>query len=524
MANTIPNQPIIFDYSDDCLLASDDLKVMAQYGDITQFQMELEPCGSDVNLIQGGNFQNDALWTSTSSAWEVSSGNAIKVGGISGQLYQAAPTTTGTLARLTFTIVSITGGSINVSWAGNTHFFDTAGTYTLWLNADATASAASLSFAANASTYVWLRDVQLITVNTDFQVNIIDEDDTTIDTLETSDGYFDFSDGYFTCSIDWEDLGIADGCYRLEVVDPCPCSQRGMIALDFISGTFEWSTTSSWTIGSGTASYSGTGVGIALLSNVICSDTTYEVSYTISNMTANAEMNIRLGNQDGATRTANGSYTEQITANSNGFKIYGDSTSGTSNFDVTKLSIVAVDNIETITSNEIKLKETLDGCSLALALCNDSDGLGFGFANTGFRPLMRIPASLNRSSYVMERLSYDNSRGRKATYYGRRRKALELGYDGKYFMHDFASLFGLADHFYIDDVEYFVEDDEYPSISWGEYDDVGGVTLNVSEKVQLTENRRLSSASIGCEPQGSVMLDKEDSPIRDQFDKFITTP
>ena len=91
MANTIPNQPIIFDYSDDCLLASDDLRVMAQYGDITQFQMELEPCGADVNLIQGGNFQNAALWTSTSSAWEVSSGNAIKVGGISGQLYQAAP-------------------------------------------------------------------------------------------------------------------------------------------------------------------------------------------------------------------------------------------------------------------------------------------------------------------------------------------------------------------------------------------------------------------------------------------------
>ena len=26
MANTIPNQPIIFDYSDDCLLASDDSK------------------------------------------------------------------------------------------------------------------------------------------------------------------------------------------------------------------------------------------------------------------------------------------------------------------------------------------------------------------------------------------------------------------------------------------------------------------------------------------------------------------
>ena len=91
-------------------------------------------------------------------------------------------------------------------------------------------------------------------------------------------------------------------------------------------------------------------------------------------------------------------------------------------------------------------------------------------------------------------------------------------------MHDFASLFGLADHFYIDDIEYFVEDDEYPSISWGEYDDVGGVTLNVSEKVQLTENRRLSSASVGCEPQGSKILDRNDLPIYDQQDRIIRTP
>lgn len=523
MANTIPNQPIIFDYSDDCLLASDDLRVMAQYGDITQFQMELEPCGADVNLIQGGNFQNDALWTSTSSAWEVSSGNAIKVGGISGQLYQAAPTTNGTLARLTFTIVSITGGSINISWAGSTHFFDTAGTYTLWLNADATASAANLSFSANASTYVWLRDVQLITVNTDFQVNIIDEDGANVDTLETSDGYFDFSDGYFTCSIDWETLGIADGCYRLEVVDPCPCSQRGIIALDFTSGIFEWSTSSEWTVGGGGADFSGSNTAVALLSNTICSGTTYEVTYTVLGLAGTVSAQIGFGSSYGTSRTSDGTYTEQIVSNGTGFRMRGTPT-GSAYFTIKNVSFVAVDNIETIESNEVKLKENLDGCTLALALCNDSDALGFGFANTGFRPLMRIPASLNRSSYVMERLSYDNSRGRKATYYGRRRKALELGYDGKYFMHDFASLFGLADHFYIDDVEYFVEDDEYPSISWGEYDDVGGVTVNVSEKVQLTENRRLSSASVGCDPLGSKLLDRNDLPIYDQQDRIIRTP
>jgi len=156
-------------------------------------------------------------------------------------------------------------------------------------------------------------------------------------------------------------------------------------------------------------------------------------------------------------------------------------------------------------------------------MCNDSDAFGFGFANTGFRPLMRIPASLNRSSYPMERLSYDNSIGVKATYYGRSRKAKELGFDGVEFMHDFAHLWGMADHFYIDDVEYFVEDDEYPSISWAENDDIGGVTIIVSEKEQLLENRRLSSSSVGCAVDGNELLDQNGTEITDQNDSTILT-
>jgi len=519
MANTIPNQPIIFDYSDDCLLASDDLKVMAQYGDITQFQMELEPCGADVNLIQGGDFNNASQWVA-SGGWSVGFGQACHTTGVSGALTQSAPVSDGTLVRLTITVdPSTSGGGVTIFW-GNTILNLGEGTHEEWFVAD---SASTLSITTNGSTAVCVSNLQALSINTDFQVNIIDEDDTVIDTLETSDGYFDFSDGYFTCSIDWETLGIADGCYRLQVVDPCPCSQRGIIALDMTSGAFNWSLSAAWTVGGGGADFNGSSTGVALLANTICSGTTYEVSYDVLGLSGTVSAQIGLGSQYGTSRTADGSYTEQIVSNGTGFRMRGTPT-GAASFTINNVSIVAIDNIETIESNEIKLKENLDGCSLALAMCNDSDALGFGFANTGFRPLMRIPASLNRSSYVMERLSYDNSRGRKATYYGRRRKALELGYDGKYFMHDFASLFGLADHFYIDDIEYFVEDDEYPSISWGEFDDVGGVTVNVSEKVQLVENRRLSSASVGCEPEGSVLLGSDDEPIYDSQQDRITTP
>ena len=73
-------------------------------------------------------------------------------------------------------------------------------------------------------------------------------------------------------------------------------------------------------------------------------------------------------------------------------------------------------------------------------------------------------------------------------------------------------------------MEYFVEDDEYPSISWDGNEDSGGVTINVSIKTQLIENRRLSSASVGCQTGGSPLLDNRTETITDQADSAITTP
>jgi hypothetical protein len=520
MANIIPHQPIIFDQEANCWLEDSGLKVLAEHGDITQFQMELEPCGSDVQLIQNGNFNGGSNWTTTSGAWTFTTFSANKAQGLSGQLFQSAPTTDGTLCRLTFDITAISGGELNVSFNGNTQYVSEVGSYEFWLESQ---SSSSVSFAASGAVSCVLENVQLITINTDFQVNILDENGSVVDTLETSDGYFDFSDGYFTCSIDWEALAIPNGCYTLQVVDPCPCSQRGIIALDMLSGVHNWSTSAEWTIGGGGADFSGSSTGVALLSNVVCSDVEYQVTYTVFGLTGTVSAQIGLGSVYGTSRTSDGTYTETITSNGTSFRMRGTPT-GAASFTLKTVSIVAIDPIETIESNQVKVSEEFNCSTLALAMCNDSDAMGFGFANTGFRPLMRLPASLVRSSYPMERLAYDNSRGRKSPYYGRLRKARELGFDGLEFMHDFAALWLICDHFYIDDVEYFVEDDEYPSISWSEADDVGGVTLNVSEKVQLVENRRLSSASIGCEPNGSILLDNQEEPILDSQDERITTP
>jgi len=522
MAEILPNQPIIFNQSENCWLEDSGLKVLAEYGDITQFQMGLEPCGTDLSMIQNGELTTNQYWTTTSSAWTVGGGVAVKTSGVGAQLYQSAPSSSGVLVRIRLDVI-ITQGDINLSWGGNTVFITQSGSYEFWFEGNGVNN--SLSFAGSASTVCTLSNIEMISVNTNYKVNIVNDSGTVIDTLETSDGYFTFVDGYFTASIDWETLAIPEGCYTLQVIDPCPCANGGIVALDFYSSTFEWSISNGgWTIGSGSADFNGSSSSAARLVNMLCIGTVYEVTYTVTGLSATEEFYVQLGTEQGTTRTSDGTYTEQITADGNTiFRIVGNPTSGTAIFSVTDLSIEAVDPEPSFTSNTIKLKQDFNCTTLGLALCNDSDGLGFGFENTGFRPLMRIPASLNRSSYPMERLAYDNSIGRKATYYARSRKARELGFDGLEFMHDFAHLFGMADHFYIDDVEYFVEDDEYPSISWADNDDVGGVTIIVSEKVQLIENRRLTSASVGCNPDGEELLDGDGDIITDQDDDAILT-
>ena len=523
MANTIPNQPIVFNQDDNCWLEDSGMKVLAKQGDITQFQMKLNPCGSDFDLIQNGNFlltpgMAGSFWERNSNYWFIQDGEARKVQGLSGLFYQSAPASEGTLARLTFDIV-ISQGEIQAGWSSTAVTITESGSYEFWI--EAVAGTNLVAFFGDASSVATLNNVQLISVNNDFLVSIVDESGVVVDSLEKADGYFDFSNGYFTCSIDWEALSIPDGCYTLEVIDPCDCAKRGIGALDFTASTFVWDLETGWTIDAGSADFSGSVDALAQLYHVVCTNQTYEVTYTLSGMSVGEQFQVFLGLNGGIIRSIDGTYTDTISAAGDNL-VLSAAISGASAFSVTDFSIAAVDPEATYTSNTIKVSEDFNCSTLALAMCNDSDAFGFGFEGTGFRPLMRIPASLNRSSYPMERLAYESSVGRKYTYYGRSRKARELGFDGLEFMHDFAHLWGMADHFYIDDVEHVVEEDEYPSISWADNDDVGGVTLIVSEKIQLIDNRRISSASVGCSPDGTLITDGVGTVIVDSDDTALT--
>ena len=90
-------------------------------------------------------------------------------------------------------------------------------------------------------------------------------------------------------------------------------------------------------------------------------------------------------------------------------------------------------------------------------------------------------------------------------------------------MHDFLMHLGGYDHTYIDGAEVFVEDDEYPTVGWSDQTDLGTVTLTMREKEVLIENRRITSAAKGCDPNGNAILLNNDNWLDPATGEIITT-
>lgn len=508
MAEILPNQPIIFDEELDCHLCPSNLKMLAQYGDISQFQVRLEPCDSDFSIIQNPEFNGSTHWVTSNPVWTVGGGQAVKNIGTAATLTQNIGVSDGTLVRVRFDFDNA-DESLFINFSlGYPNFINKSGSYEFWITAS---SVSYISFAAPSSMACTITNLQAVSVNNDFTVGIIDELDNVVASFDNSSGHMSFDDGYMTCDINWELFSIQDGCYRIALIDPCPCSQKGIVALDFTTSTFEWTlsaTTATWTIGSGVATYNGDSTAFISLPNVVCQGITYEVTYTLSGMGAGEEFAVVLGTSGiGTVRTTDGTFTDTITATSGGvFRLRGNSTGGVQTFEVTDVSIEAVfADFEISYSNYIQVNEEFSCKTMLINMCNDSDGMGFGFENTGFSPSFRIEGSLTRGSYPSIRDSYEYSDGLKRTTYGRMRVARELGLDLPAHLVDFMANANLIDHFYVNGDEYFVEDDEMPTVAWDEVFHEGGFTMNISKKTQLLENRRLSNVSVGCAPDGVII-------------------
>jgi hypothetical protein len=175
----------------------------------------------------------------------------------------------------------------------------------------------------------------------------------------------------------------------------------------------------------------------------------------------------------------------------------------TSSLTVTDLTIRATTRTVQHTSVPIRVVETATDCTHKIVVCNDSDGMSAGFSNTGFAPMLRIGSQYAHGGSTSTRNSYEFSNGRKSTTYYRGRPNKSLSLIAPSYIHDFLMHLGGFDHVYIDTEEVFIEDDEYPTVSWNNQTDIGGVTLTMRDKTILIENRRCSSVVKACDPNGN---------------------
>lgn len=498
MATTIDHHPIRFGYSTECNLVDHNWMQYAEYGDVSQFQLEIAPCAYEQNAILEGTFTGGTAWTSSGFNWSIDTvnGKAIKTTGGSGFIRQDVATADGVYWLITLDFV-VNSGEFDVVFGDVTHNVSATGSYEFYITAS---NVVSLKIEGDGTTSGSFTNVVATPINTEFEVYVVDENGTTQHTYTSSD--FNFTNQWLTASIDWQDIAVGEGCYTLQVSDPCTCVQGGFIQQDFETDTEAWSTDATWTITGGTATFSGSAAtGQALMSGILCPGTSYDVRYTLANMAGNT-FYLQLGSATGTVQNSNGTFNETIVCtNSSTLKLVGGGL--TSSLDVHSFTITATTRTVQHTSVPIRVLESAADCTHKITVCNDSDGMGAGFLYTGFSPMLRVACQYAHGGATATRNSYEFSSGTKSTTYYRGRGNKSLSMVVPSYIHDFLMHLGGYDHVYVDGVEVFVEDDEYPTVSWNDQTDLGGVTLTLRDKTVLIENRRCSSKIEACDPNGN---------------------
>ena len=515
MAGTTKIHPVRFNQLQHCSKRDANYRQLVLHGDETQFQMSMELCAPDVNMVQNPSFSSTANWNPSGTAFiDTVSGFGQKyIGGSIGAISQIIPVADGVHLYLSFDL-NISTGSMKLAAGTYTEIFTQSGTYERFILAD---TFISLSFAGSAGSSWTITSVGMYVMNTNFAVRIVDLDGTVIREVNpsTDPQYFDFTRSWFTFTYDWEDDGgnfLAAGCYRFMVSEPCECLNGGLIPQDLLTGVATYwrqDGVQSWFVVGGSATYTGAvNADDVWIENVFCDDQDYTVEYTLTGMAGN-EFRLRAGATSSILRTADGTYSEIITANGNTGRLVlvGYNTAGASTFILTDLTITPVERSYAFMSNIFDLRASAD-CTCIISACCDSDNLQAGFTDTNFVPRIRLRINYGDAEYdPIVNESYKGAFGFKRNYYYRGEKIKRIAFAASEYVHDFMAHLAGYDNMYLDGEPMFVNSGEY-SVEWMDGYDYGEGEIKVSDKVELIEKKRCSSQIKGCGSGGlSISID-----------------
>lgn len=517
MAYLKPNQPIIFNEAEDlCSTDTDYFVQIVDNTDKSQFQLALTICNGQSQLFPDPNFSDPPQYT-LGSNWAINNNTLCHTSGSTALLYtitQFGETTQ--YYQVTIIVDSISvGGAFNVFFGSTlVGSFSTVGEHVFYGFPSGGVGARPLIIQPqNATDEVCISSLNSFEILTNFIILVYNLDGTFIDLFEQSSAssYFVFSENTVTITVDWANFSddpIADGCYYFCLLDPCLNTNGQNYPAQIINGGFTgnadgWTLGSAWTYSSNTVqgTFSGTPVNNYITqSNVFIN---YSSSYSIDiNVTAKTgDIGVYFGTN--LVGTINSTGITKITGiPSVNLDLQFRLISGTATIESVSASEITIeDYVCDYRSNTFKLGDYSCACPETLLIngCNDEDGLGFDFTGSGFSPRLRLQAKLKQARYSSERVVEEDSNGTKRVIYFNGRKSKNFVADLlPEYIHDFLRTLAGYDRFYINGVEYFVEDDEYNVVYDDSQDNVGSVSILVSEKTQLIKNINCNSIENSC--------------------------
>lgn len=518
----IDNQPIIFNLSKSCQFPTS-YKQLVNQGDNTQFQFRLEVCPESPNLLTNSSFISGLSgWTQAGTGFTAASGSVTKSGTATALIRQNVMTI-GNYYKCEIEISAInTDESSNIAevrFGADTRFFPLyVGKNELWGRCLKTTS---FEIRCNNNSQITVDSALLYEVDTNYIVTISQEDGSPLVPIyleqATTPWYnvnnFDLDRQFVTCTLDWNALSIGPGCYTIGVFDACENeATTNIINYDFSQGNYGWAinfgASDDWVVGfaispsgNGTAYFfASAAASPAYLYNsmILTQGVSYTVTYRISAVNS-AFVQLFTGKLSPgfiadntlSSQFSDGVFTETFTPTQvDSVMVISVNNFGGNPSAVIDYVSVKVTNITDATPDFISEPLRLGNheCTHSLRISNDSDAFGFSFLD--FAPRIRLDSDLRGGRDLSERKIIRTSAGQKKTYFADVifAKDLVIGAVPEY-VHNFLRYCTKVNYLYIDNISYFVEDDEYPDISWNKQRSQGAVTLEVSEnKLQLLQN------------------------------------
>lgn len=528
MSTWIPNQPVIFDQeTDNCSCDIESGAQLVDNTDTSQFQFEIAPCLDAESLIEDTDFNDPAEWT-LGGNWSMAYNQLCKteLSATPSDLYRYAVGQDvfedGKYYKVTVTVDSISGGELNV-FIGSTLLgtITTAGTFDLYGFATAELGEYRLILRADNEASMCLSNVQAYEIYNQFKFAFYTANDNSYQAIisyENTPSYFTFAKNTLTVTVNWGELGLSDNCYYICLLDPCVNTNGQNIPITITNPNFTGGTTG-WNLGVGW-SYGTNDIDWVGFINPDANELTQEIFPTYS---AFVNVTIVVTAISGDLDVYFGT-TLMGQIQGTGTHYYSGTPFGGKNLRLVP-SIIGSGTIDSITwnapafyeytcdqrSNTFKVGDYSDECTLLVNACNNEDGLGFVFEDSGFSPRLRLEAKMKTPRYPSERSVYEDSLGEKRNTYFKRRKAKYFCTDLQpEYIHDFLSLLMGFDNFYIDGTAYAVEDDEYTVEESESLDNLAKVKILVSERIQNTVNINCSSNQNICNLGENVLLQSDD--------------